>query len=282
MKSLSLPINLNDWLKAVRKIVPFLLVALVICLLTSFLPEAHDLERVFLPAARTALAGGSPYDDLPFYNPPWALFPIMPLLWLPIESVRALWFSLGALAFIAVMHYYGAKSWLIALTMLSPPVLYSLLLGNNDWLSLLGLLLPPRWGLLLLIIKPQLGIGVIVLWIARAYREDGWRGIWRLVEPTAWALMLSFALYGPWPLSWADLLQSPLNLSIGPFFRGLGVALLYISICKDSESRALFATPLLSPYLWGATLALPMIGSAKYPFVVIVCNLALWLIVLLT
>ncbi len=277
----------DDWLDVPRDVAHrratfFLAAALIgsiVALLTLILPTAHDLERIFLPAARAMVAGGSPYDAMSFYNPPWALLPTLPLLLLPAEGARALWFSIGVLVYVAVLRKYEAEPWALAGVMLSAPVLYTLFMGNNDWLCLLGLLLPPEWGLPLLIIKPQVGGGVALLWLWRAYREN------RLIEtllPVCVLLFLSFALYGPWYLSWVDLPSRSWrwNIAGGWFSHLVGGLILFVALRRDEDRIALVGAPLLSPYLAGGSIGGAFIAAAKWPFWTTVCNVLLWVILL--
>jgi len=236
-----------------------------------------DVITFFLPAARELLAGRSPYSVHGFYNPPWALLPFIPLTWLPERW--ALWLylimSVGVLLFVA---WRLSGDWRIgALFLLAPPTLYSLGSGTLEWLVLLGLILPPRWGILLLVIKPQVGIGAIVYHVVEAWRGKRWRGVIDLLIPLAVLLAASFALYGLWPLQgdvdWA--VSGRWNAALGPWAVAAGVWILYRGLQDRHVGTATAASPFFANYVgahsWTVSWML-LLGSLRWSLVAFLCS----------
>jgi hypothetical protein len=151
-----------------------LVLALVVFgVMVRFLPQAVDWHYVFLPAARAMLSGDSPYTVTGYFNAPWALLPLLPLVAFPEAVGRALLAiaSLAALAFVAAR--LGAKRITLMFLLLSPPVLHGVLNGSLDWLAALGFVMPPVVGLFFIAVKPQVGIAVAIFWFVEAARRGG-------------------------------------------------------------------------------------------------------------
>jgi hypothetical protein len=236
------------------------LVAAGVVLAAAYLPPAIDWEQVYVPASRAVLAGRSPYTVAGFMNPPWALLPLLPFGADPVAG-RAGLFVLSLTVYALVAIRLEAAPVALGLFLVSPTVLHTLLNGNLEWLVLLGILLPPRWGLVLMVIKPQVGAGVAVWWAAEAWRAGGWHGVIILVSPVGVALATSLVLFGLWPLQVGDPPGLAWNASPWPWGLPLGLGVLVYSVWKRDVRAALIAAPLCSPYViqhaWtGAVLAL--------------------------
>ena len=235
-------------------------VAASVVLAAAVLPPAIDWDRHYGPAVEALVAGRSPYEGTGFVNPPWALLPLLPFAAEPVAGRAALFvLSLGAYALVAV--HLDASPVALGVFLVSPPVLHTLLNGNVEWLVLLGLLLPPRWGLFLVLVKPQVGAGVALWWVTEAGRDGGWRGIWTTTWPVTLALVVSFLLFGPWPLRAAGHPGQGWNASLWPWSLPVGVGLLVYGVWTRDRRAALAAAPFCSPYVllhaWtGAVLAL--------------------------
>lgn len=149
-----------------------LLVVMVLILLVAmviYLPPAVDWQDAYRPAAMSLLAGGSPYEVSGYFNPPWALLPLLPIAVLPQPLGRALAVMVALVAYAYVAYRLGADRKTMLVFLLSPPVLHGLLNGSLDWLGALGFVMNPQLGLFFVMIKPQLGIAVAVFWLFQSW-----------------------------------------------------------------------------------------------------------------
>jgi hypothetical protein len=231
------------------------------------------------------LRGQSPYTVAGFYSPPWALVPFVLLAWLPDRW--AVW--VFALVLVAACLYLsrrlGVPWWASAAFLLSAPVMVGVWRCNIDVLVLLAVLLPPRWGLLVALCKPQVGGGLALYWLWRAFRQ---RRLLATVAPTAIVLALSFVAFGFWPAhtlrDGQQLVEAEWNHALWPWGAAVGLALLAWAFWKRRPAGALGASPFLSPYASGncwcgltlamavetpGLLALATAGSLAYLAVVI-------------
>jgi hypothetical protein len=236
------------------------LVAVGVVLAAAYLPPAVDWDRHYVPAVQALVAGRSPYAGTGFVNPPWTLLPLLPFA-ADVTAGRAGLFVLSLAVYAVVAVRWGASPVALGLFLVSPTVLHTLLNGNLEWLVLLGLLLPPRWGLFLVLVKPQVGAGVAVWWVAEAWREGGWSEMIRIISPVTAALATSLVVFGLWPLRAAGHPGQWWNASLWPWGLPLGGGLLTYGVWKRDVRAALAAAPFCSPYVllhaWtGAVLAL--------------------------
>ncbi len=257
-----------------------LLTAVVSALVTALvplLPPAGDWIQVFAPAARGLVEGRNPYTltfvrHEGFFNPPWVLLLLAPFA-ADVETGRAALLVVALLAYAVISARMEASPLAMALVLLSLPVLIGLNNGNIDWLVLCGLLLPPRWGLLLVMAKPQIGVGVAVLWTVEAWQSGRAREVARLWLPVGVALLVSLAIYGLWPLHALGQPEQVYNFSLwrfGPVTAGLsllaGLGCLAWAVRHHSVPAALLAAPLLAPFVsphgWGV-LPLALAGHTR-------------------
>ena len=225
------------------------LVAIGALVIAQVLPAGMDWYHTYRPATRQIIAGQSPYDDLAFYSPPWTAIPLLPLALLPPAVGRGAVFVLNLSAYTAVALKLGARPVSVVLILLSPLTLHCLLNANIDWLILLALFLPARWGLFLALIKPQVGAGLVVYWAAEAWRMGRWRTLVAVFGPLMAATLLSFVLYGLWPLHARATAAYTFNASLFPASAPVGVALLLWAMRRHDYRPALAASPMLAPYV---------------------------------
>ncbi len=226
-----------------------LLCALALFALGLALPAGIDWRLVFRPAARAMLTGGSPYAVPGFYNPPWALLPLLPLALLPDPLDHAVGFALGAAVFAFVVYRLRGTPIAAGLVLLSPSALQCLYNGNIDWMALLGFVLPPRWGLFLLAVKPQIGAALALYWLVEAWREGRLRAVWRLLWPVAAAAALALLIFGFWPAAWRETGAMRWNASLWPASLPIGLWMLAAALRRREVRLAMAATPFLSPYV---------------------------------
>jgi hypothetical protein len=129
--------------------------------------------------------------------------------------------------------------------------MHCLLNSNLDWMPLLGFVLPPQWGLFLIAVKPQLGFTVALWWLVEAWQKGGWRETARVFGPAVLALLVSLALYGPWPLNGLEIarLSAGWNASLWPMSIPVGLGLMWAAVRRRDQRFAMGAAPCLSPYV---------------------------------
>lgn len=141
----------------------------------AYMPMLSHWPTIFRPAIYKIFSFQTPYTDPLFYNPPWALIPLMPFALLPERLGWALPASTTFFAFAYTAYKMGAKWYLILAMLLIPQTLYNGLQVNVDWLVALGFLMPHKIGLLFIMMKPQLGLPLTLFRFNEAWRADSWR-----------------------------------------------------------------------------------------------------------
>jgi hypothetical protein len=135
--------------------------------------------------------------------------------------------------------------------LLSPPVLHCLLNANLDWLPLLGFGLSPWLGLFLIAVKPQMGSVVAIFWLIEAWRQGGPVKVVKVFAPITITLLVSFGLFGLWPLASVRVLNysQSWNASLWPVSIPIGFILSVAAIRLRQGRYAIAASPCLSPYV---------------------------------
>lgn len=266
-------IHMNIWYK----------IALGTLLFTIFYfyhSYAVDLEQSFLPATKLLLSGKSPYNA-PFYNPPWALLPVIPFTLLPLKVARAAFATVTLLIYFYIARKLGASIVAAVAFVISPPVIISVIYGSLDWLVLLGLILPPSLGVLLLITKPQVGVGAVLY---RLVKAKHWHKRWDILLPTIILTLLSLLIYGLWPLNTmhAETDSTTVGFNTTAWWTvPIGVYLLARGIRDEDISLAIAASPFFSPhvtiYSW-CVLFLPLLKDTK---LTIIASSLFWFLTLL-
>src|SRR5689334_13486496 len=203
---------------------------------------ALDWIENYRPAALAVWQGASPYAIHHFFAAPWTLIPIIPLALLPYAMGRWCLFVVGLCTFAYLAYRLGARPLTLAFFLLSYPVLADLSNGNIEWLAMLGFVLPPQIGLIFVLIKPQIGIGIAIYWLIEAYQQGGTLQAVRISLPLIIVTLLSFLIFGFWPLHFLDTLAMArkietnnsiyYNASLWPFGLMIGLGLLGISLIK--------------------------------------------------
>lgn len=249
--------------------------------LSKILPVGVDWRLAYRPAALAVLEGKSPFSVEGFFNAPWAVLVHLPFALFPEEIGRAALFLVGYGVYGLVAYRFGAKPLAFAAFMISPPVVHGLLNSNIDWLAFLGFILPPQIGLFFVIIKPQVGIGVMVFWLYQAWNDGGWKQMIRIFSPLTFVLVVSFLLFGLWPLRFEQEISLWWNASLWPMSIPIGLVLLVSSIRHRDIRYAIPAGPCLSPYVlfhsWVGAL-LPLLTRQAETILAVA---GLWLVVLL-
>lgn len=229
-------------------IVALLLVGFTLAL-APFLPTGIDWHLSWRPAALDMLAGRTPYDNVTFYSPPWLIAPLLPLALLPEHIGRAALFLISIAGLLLAVRRFGGSLAASLIVLASPPSFHMLLNANIDWIPVLGATLPPRWGLFLVVVKPQIGAGIALYWLVQSWREGGWRRCIAVFGPVTIAFLLSFVVFGLWPMSMLSATSHSWNASLWPYSLPIGLALLVTAVRQSQSRYALVAAPCLAPYL---------------------------------
>jgi hypothetical protein len=209
--------------------------------------------------------------------------PLIPFALLPYEVSRVCIFLLGLLAFAYTAHKLGATPVGMVIFLLSASVVGCLLNGNIEWMPLLGFILPPSVGLIFVVIKPQVGIGIAIYWFVHIFRTKGFLAVLKTFAPVTILTLLSFWMYGFWISGFQRTLEQSTvsifqyNTSIWPQGIFVGIWLLYKAIQKNESKMAMAASPFLSPYALQYTWVSVLAGLAQSTPELLAVSVALWI-----
>jgi hypothetical protein len=257
-----------------------IVIIFIIWVIYFVFPAGKDWETILRPAASAFVNGKSPYVG-GFYNPPWALLPLLPLLLLSPKFGSAILSITNLLTFGFVSYRLGAKPLALAIIVFSPPVIYGVLDPNFDWLVALGLILPPQIGLFFILVKPQLGSILVIFWFVEAWRQGSLRQVIKVFSPVAIVFVFSLILYGFWPLRSSDLYNVGWNASVWPASVPIGIVLAVSAIRRLNKRLAIIASPFLSPYVAAYSLSIPVLGLLPAQLETIAAVIGLWVFQLL-
>ena len=226
------------------------------------------------------LSGKTPYVE-GFFNPPWALIPIIPLLRFPGWLADGLLTTLNAVCILAVAWKRGARGWLLAIVFLAPCIIAELRSANITGITALGIILPPQIGLFFILLKPQLGFPIAIFWFVEAWRKGHLREVIRVFAPVSIAFIISFALFGLWPLNSLHAIQEIYNMSPWPAGIPIGLLMLLYSFRTHEIRYAMFATPFLTPYLAFHGYSIAFLGLLPIFQDTIIVEIGLWLFLLI-
>lgn len=261
-------------------IIFFLLLSLTIGF-SLLLPSAVDWSNYYRPATIALMSGQSPYTIAGFINPPWVLIPMIPLLLLPVNIGRAILAIAMMVSLSIVARKLGAHVVGIAALLLSPPVIQLFIDGNIDWIVTLGFILPPQIGLFFLAIKPQVGLMVALFWLINSWRIGGIREVIKVFMPFLIILLLSFAIYGFYPLNDTNDLAWAGNSSLWPVSIPIGLALFVHSIRKNNIKFSIAASPWLSPYVLLHSWVGVLIALSSYIWELLATVVGMWIVVII-
>lgn len=233
-------------------------------LLATFAPLGVDWQHTY-----SIVQLRDPFVDSSFTNPPWVLA-FLPHAALDVHWSNAinLLLNVGGLAALLWRLGGGRAAWALVFT---SPVFVDLLRTNNvEWLVCLGLLLPAQWGAVLLAVKPQVAAGALLVWARR-------HGVLVFV-PVGLIGLASLLAWGWWP-GRAGLLPHASGWNLAPWPVGVlpGLWLLWRGWKDDDVELAAVATPLLTPYIAGYSLVVPLaVAAARWPRAAAVVWFGLW------
>lgn len=229
----------SDWF-----VIGFALLVFLMC--WFLLPDGGtDWRNDIQPAIRHG--GFAPWEEgLPL--PPWSVIALSPLGWL---SARAATAAIGAISVVTIallVRRFSAPDWITVPIMLSPSGFWLLINGQTEWLMLLGVLFSNGLDVMLLTLKPQVGLWVIPAHLRRAGHD--W---WKYLLPSCLLIAVSFVIWPLWPVHIADyrhvLLPADWNASLWPYSIPFGVVCSWRAWRTGDERWGLLASPFLFPYV---------------------------------
>lgn len=250
---------------------------------------ALDWLNTYAPAALAVWRGESPFSNPIYFAAPWGTLPLIPFALMPPTIGRWCLLITAICSFAFVAYRLGAKPLTMSLFLLSAPVLGDLVNGNIEWMPMLGFILPPQIGLIFVLIKPQVGIGIAIYWLVEAWQSGGIRQVVKIFSPVTVLTLISFALYGFWPLRFLETLAMAkrmriqtnfvvdYNLSLWPFGVVLGFALMINAIKTKNIRQSIMAGPFLSPYALMTTYATSLLGWTNKPLFFFTVWLITWI-----
>jgi hypothetical protein len=248
-------------------------------------PHSDDFATAFWPVGKYLLEnpGGDPYThESLFRNLPYILPVFVMLAALPYRVALALWlgFNFASLVLFTIRAKFPLVS---AVAFVAAPVaLINIIYGNFDGFILLATTFNPLIGIPILLLKPHIGIGVILYWLIRPVRER---------EPIVFAerllvaltvTLMSVAFYpsliqkqaavsSAWNTSlWLTPTVAALSILIGLCFVAYAVSHL-------DKGYAIFSSYYLTPYITLFSLSVLMVPFKKWPVIMVGLSVGSWL-----
>jgi hypothetical protein len=229
-------------------LIPVLVILLGVAVyFASFLPTA-DWYATFDPAARGVFSGHSPYEQVTYIYPPWGVLPLFPIVLFPPMLAHGLMFVTSTLILIYITWRLGASPLTAAAFFLSPTVIGALLVSNIDPMVISGIFLPPVWGLFILMIKPQIGIGVAFYYLLDTWKKWRFWGAVRVFAPIAIAYLVAALLFPVWIERMIRNPQIVWNRSLFPYTIPVGLFFMWLSVRRKNPYFALAAGLFFAPY----------------------------------
>ena len=216
--------------------------------LAAPLPSA-DWYATFDPAARGVYSGHWPYENPGYRYPPWAILPLLPMVLFPPQLAHGLMIVVSALILIYIAWRLQAPPLAVIAFLISPTVVGILLINNLDPFVMLGVFPPPVWGLFILVIKPQVGFGVIMYHLFQTWKNERFWGVVRTFAPVAIAYLVFVLLFPVWVTRMLENPSSGWNRSLFPYAIPLGILLLWLAIRRKNPYIALASSAFFTPYM---------------------------------
>lgn len=216
-----------------------------------------DYLRFFNPA----LHSKNPYAVKGFYNPFW-IFPFVLAVELFGKYKVAAWIVLNLCGFLYAYLKLQVPSWAILPLLFFSGAFMSSYVGNIEGIIVLGLVMPAPIGILLLMIKPQVGMAIVAYYTLDTILHKGWKKTVILLFPFTILLSVSVSIYGTWFLNSSNIVVEKYNtISFFPYGIPLGIALIVAGVSRKNIGYALMAIPLTTPYMIFHTWSFPILGA---------------------
>jgi len=236
----------------------------------------YDQRTTFM-AAPLHLA--NPYV-IYFVNPPWTAVLLLPFSWLPLPLAVLIQLCLYFAILAGVVYKYGGDTVVVLLALTSFIAFDSALELNIDWLTCLGLLVPAALSGPFLLVKPQNTLGV---WLSFK-RHD----LVRAIIVSLIVLILSFLIWGDWPLSLANYAvnemqrnynMAPLALLPVPIALAIGLALGWYAFKRRDPVWSILAWLFFVPYIKIYSLLLPFtVFAVRQRRIALIITVVMWIV----
>jgi hypothetical protein len=216
----------------------------------------------------------SPYKNSAFAGISWILF-MLPHALLGVALGNSINFAIHIIVLGAII-WKNKGGWLAVVLTFTSPLFLDLARTNNvDWVPALAFLLPPMWGLPLLLAKPQtLGAAALIWWKQKRFSL-------KMLLPTLAIALFSFLIWGNWlPAMFAagkTISGSAWNFAPFPFGLPIGAYLLSRAYKANDDILAAAASPFLFPYFAPYSLA-PLLAllASKYKVAALFIYFGFW------
>jgi hypothetical protein len=206
-----------------------------------------DFYVNFYPAAQSVLSGHSPYESITNATP-WGIIPLVPLALLPPIPAHGVYFAVCLFVLAYIAWHLKASPLTIVAFILSPTVIGALIVGNLDPIVVSGILFPPTLGLLILLIKPQIGTGVALYYLINFVRDRKYLEAVKTFAPVVLAYSLTLIFFPIWLARVSSLPSNEWNRSLFPYSIPLGLLLVWLAVRRRNPYFALAAAPFFAPY----------------------------------
>lgn len=243
MTSLVLKKEESKWQVVVAFVLFFLILFGSLYIVLSSWQFHSDWTQVYHKAAQVPF---SPYVS-GFLNAPWLAFLLHPFSYFSWQVGQALWLAISFSIITWYVYTENGNPLSVFLIITSIIGIQYIVTGQVDALVLVGYIMLKRnvqFSSLLLITKPQVAAMALL----------GDKVNWRVhLAELAFGLLVSFAVWGAWPVEMWYNIQSDLitsgNISLFPYTIPLGIYLGYLSYKKDNIMYGALATICFTPYL---------------------------------
>ena len=234
-----------------------------------------------LPSVQAFLSGENPYLVGEVFEPFWTFIFLSPFALLPYWVGRVALFLVSLIVFAYNAIRLGATKQQLLLFLLSAAVVGCLNNGNIDWLVTAGLWMHPTIGLFFIMMKPQIGIGLLIFWSWQAWNKKGVIGLIKLLAPVSIAYLVSFWLYGFWFLRMFKLPHTDINMTTFPYGIWAGLVLIYLSIKNNDKDLSTISSVFFAPYVSQFSYSAVLLSSFKNKTAFILIWIGLWIPVLM-
>lgn len=270
-----------NWENIPKAATNILIILILILSILFFHQERTGKDWItFRTATRYLIFDGNPYLRENFYNPPWILFPLIPISLLPEKLSYYVIIILNLITYGFLAHYLGARKIIILIFLLTPFVQNALSNGQIDFIATFGIILPPQIGLFFILSKPQAAGMLAVYWLFISWKKGKIKEVIKVFSPVTIAFGISFLLYGFYPLKASKFITEELawNQSLWPYSIPIGLLVLGYAIYKNNKWYAISSTPLLSPYFNPYSLPAAFLGFIKNELLFLILVFIYWLL----
>ncbi len=223
-----------------------------------------------------------PYSFTLFPYVPWTAVIFYPLALLPVRVAVPVQMVLYFVLLTLLIFRYGGRWWMVLLVLTSSLAYDTALEINLEWVTVIGLLVPPVLSGPFLLVKPHQALGA---WLAYRWRDILWSSVLVFV-----IMAVSLVI---WPNWVADMLTAWFNNTLGswgarvniavsqliprPISWGIGLALAYFAFRRKDVVIGVVAWQFFVPYttFYGLMPVFALVAT-RWPWAALVISLAAW------